>query len=185
MEAAFGIELGELAKRVKGWTKEAFVAKFPLPCLVVDFSSEMQKEKMYDTHTSTDKKSSTMLSTGGEVAPAPGMGTQFVQFLEKSDRNTFAGKITVGRAVNNDLIIPDLSVSKLHGFFTETSRNPRFQDVGSTNGTFLEGKRADENRPVQIRSGAVMHIGTVPTYFFLPSDLFEYISIYIRMKNLG
>jgi len=43
--------------------------------------------------------------------------------------------LTVGRAPDNDVVIPDRSVSRFHAFFKREGGSYRLQDAGSTNGS--------------------------------------------------
>src|SRR5215831_19112741 len=54
--------------------------------------------------------------------------------------DTFPQMITVGRTANNDLVIPDVSISKVHAIFMQTSRGFELADVGSKNGTSAAGE---------------------------------------------
>jgi hypothetical protein len=64
-----------------------------------------------------------------------------VHLLRKTDRNPFAGMITVGRAPNNDVVVAHTSVSKFHAYFRpKRGHELSIFDVGSTNGTHVDGR---------------------------------------------
>jgi len=48
---------------------------------------------------------------------------------------TFPSMITLGRGRNNDIIVPDALVSKLHAYFRATDGTWSLSDAGSSNGT--------------------------------------------------
>lgn len=51
-------------------------------------------------------------------------------------------RLSIGRSATNDLVIDDESVSKIHAsLFIDSDGRMRVADTGSTNGTFIEGKR--------------------------------------------
>lgn len=50
---------------------------------------------------------------------------------------------TIGRDVNNDLVLADPHVSAEHAILTFRARTWFVEDLGSTNGTFLNGRRVD------------------------------------------
>ena len=60
------------------------------------------------------------------------------------------GKIpfTVGRAVNNDLMLRSRSVSKFHAQIIAAVDAVLVQDLGSTNGTFVNGRQIATPTPV-------------------------------------
>ena len=76
--------------------------------------------------------------------------------LQTPDGNAFeaeltAATMTVGRADDNDLEIPDGSVSSHHGQFANEDGQWVFTDLGSTNGTKINGERVER---VELGDGA-------------------------------
>lgn len=74
-----------------------------------------------------------------------------------------AALMTVGRTEDNDLEIPDGSVSSHHGQFTNEGGHWVFTDLGSTNGTKVNGERVDR---VELGHGATFEIGSVTAVFY-------------------
>ena len=74
-----------------------------------------------------------------------------------------ADLMTVGRVEGNDLEIPDGSVSSHHGQFTNEGGHWVFTDLGSTNGTKVNGERVDR---VELGHGASFEIGSVAAVFY-------------------
>lgn len=67
----------------------------------------------------------------------------FVQGREK----TYAikpGLVYVGRTSNNDIVVPDPTVSSHHASIERTSQGIIMRDLDSRNGTFLRGQRVKE-----------------------------------------
>jgi len=83
--------------------------------------------------------------------------------------------ISVGRAENNDVAIPDRSLSIFHAFFTQHS-DGRFllQDAGSKNGTFVDGREVPaqaRGRAVPVPDGALVRFGQVELTFLKAAGL--------------
>lgn len=55
-----------------------------------------------------------------------------------------AEKTRLGRAEDNDIVVPDGSVSSYHGEITLTDTGITFHDRGSTNGTHVNGQRVEQ-----------------------------------------
>src|SRR4051794_11121419 len=68
-----------------------------------------------------------------------------------------AGETTIGRVADNDLVIDVAEVSRHHARVTVTGARVAIADLGSTNGTFVNGERvtaADLMAGDEIRLGA-------------------------------
>ena len=63
--------------------------------------------------------------------------------LEKRDKDSSDRMIFVGRSANNDIVLLNKMVSKLHAYFCQVpgSRVMQLGDMNSTNGTFINGDR--------------------------------------------
>ncbi len=67
-------------------------------------------------------------------------------------------KVTVGRQAGNDLVVPDEQVSRKHAEIEERGGVMFVTDLGSSNGTFVNGTRISS--PQTLRSGDTVQIGT-------------------------
>lgn len=64
----------------------------------------------------------------------------------------------IGRAPNNDVVIADPAVSKQHAQITMQAEGAWLQDLGSANGTFVNGQRITSS--VWLKPGDMVQIGT-------------------------
>jgi hypothetical protein len=67
-------------------------------------------------------------------------------------------RATFGRAEDNDIVIPDGSVSSRHGEFHSKGDAIEIVDLGSTNGTHVDGKRVER---ATIEPGGKFRLGSV------------------------
>lgn len=72
-------------------------------------------------------------------------------------------RMSVGRNDDNDIAIPDGSVSGSHGQFAHDGGTWTFSDLGSTNGTKVDGQRVEN---VELGHGAKFEIGNVAVVFY-------------------
>ncbi len=70
--------------------------------------------------------------------------------------------LRVGRGADNDLILPDDSVSQNHAVLREQQGVYFISDLGSTNGTFVNRNKISMS---QVQAGDVVHFGLVRKYF--------------------
>lgn len=119
------------------------------------------------------------LATPGRSMP-PGDAERLLWRIEKTDRNTWKSRISVGRATNNDIVIRHDSVSKLHAHFHQgalarlkLSDGLLLADVGSANGTTLDGRPLPVDDTVTVKSGAHIEFGNIHCELFDVKALFK------------
>lgn len=92
--------------------------------------------------------------------------------LAKKLGASFRDRITIGRTENNDVVIADPSVSRLHAYVRHAN-GWVVADAGSKNGTWLGDEPLEPRREVALPPGAVIRFGDVHLTFYRSSDLFE------------
>ena len=77
--------------------------------------------------------------------------------------------ITIGRGSENDVVIPDVSISRFHAFAKQGANSEwLIQDAGSTNGTTVNGLSAPQQghgSPIEMKAGDNLRIGQVELTF--------------------
>lgn len=84
--------------------------------------------------------------------------------LEPGDVIPVAGRISIGRADGNGLILADPSVSAHHALLERRDGAWFIRDLGSTNGTLLDGHPV-ARQPRRLRHGARLRFGSVVLEF--------------------
>ena len=64
--------------------------------------------------------------------------------------------VTIGRGSENDIQLADTTVSQQHARFLVTENTLLIEDLGSTNGTYVNGQRIDKHR---LKKGDLVMIG--------------------------
>jgi len=95
--------------------------------------------------------------------------------LEKRARaNAFALMVTVGRAANNDIVIPDPSVSKFHASLARDEAGRWTITDWSTNGTWVDGERLLPRIAHPIGPGVMVTLaGRIPLMVASAPDVFD------------
>jgi ABC-type multidrug transport system ATPase subunit len=78
--------------------------------------------------------------------------------------------LTIGRDPRNDLVLDDPRVSRRHALLRRVGDSFRIEDLGSTNGSFLNGRRVDR---ADLREGDHLQLGG-QTLRFAPAALTHY-----------
>ena len=74
---------------------------------------------------------------------------------------------TIGRAEDSDIIINDPFISSKHALISKRGRNLIIQDLHSTNGSFINGKKI--RKPVKLKENDEIGLGT-KKFTFLRSE---------------
>lgn len=81
------------------------------------------------------------------------------------------GSVTIGRAEQADITIDRHSISRRHAVVHLTPERVEIEDVGSSNGTAVGGRRLEAGQRVVITPGDHVEIGGVTTLLQAPLDL--------------
>ena len=99
-------------------------------------------------------------------------GDSLVVPVVKSDRNPFAGLITVGRAQSCDLRLTSSQVSKIHAYLRHRpGKGWVIKDGGSRNGTYLEGLKIEPQTDYPLAFGQQVRFGDVTGMFLGQREL--------------
>ena len=92
--------------------------------------------------------------------------------LVKKPGASFVDRITIGRTANNDVVIADTSISRLHAYIKRVGTGWVIADAGSKNGSWLKGAVLEPRKEQPLPSRAVLRFGDVDVTFYLAEDLF-------------
>jgi hypothetical protein len=92
--------------------------------------------------------------------------------LAKKPGASFADRITIGRTSNNDVVIADASVSRLHAYVRRDGNAWLIADAGSKNGSWLRGSLLEARRERPLPSRALVKLGDVELTFYEALDLY-------------
>jgi len=82
--------------------------------------------------------------------------------LEAPDQIEFTDSLTIGRHPLNKLVLGHARISSRHASIEWTDRGWRIRDLGSRNGTSIDGKKFDGSR--SLRAGHVIRFGGVSSW---------------------
>ena len=71
--------------------------------------------------------------------------------------------LTIGRSASNDLMLPDNRVSRQHALIEQRAGGAVVTDLGSSNGTFVNGEQVQSSYPLQ--AGATIRVGNTELVF--------------------
>ncbi|WP_129346887.1 FHA domain-containing protein [Sorangium cellulosum] len=143
---------------LRRWSAEEFTARHQGLFLLVgqpSSASERVDFETCDAHNYLAKLTRASRSDHDELR---------VLRIEKSSRNPYTDRISLGRARNCDVVIRHPSVSKLHAHIrVEAGERYTIADVGSHNGTRVDDRPLVPHKPEPFMTGSVISFGTVVT----------------------
>lgn len=92
--------------------------------------------------------------------------------LVKKSGASFPDRITIGRTSNNDVVIPDPSISRFHAYVRQHAGAWVVADAGSKNGSSLRGAPLEPRKEQPVPSRAVLRLGDVDLTFYVAVDLY-------------
>jgi pSer/pThr/pTyr-binding forkhead associated (FHA) protein len=104
----------------------------------------------------------TLPSNKTQAIAAPPSDTRIAEALLKIGDETFdlaIGKTTVGRRPGNDITLDDPYVSGAHAELTIEDDSITLVDLGSTNGTFVNGSKLAANEPITVTTSDAIIFG--------------------------
>lgn len=144
---------------------EAFKRLYPWPFLVaLGMAGELEDSR--GTNTSIINIADSVLERGrisGRVFP-----------LVKS-RYSPKGPITIGRTSENDVVIPEYSVSRKHCFIALVNGVYRVTDWGSSNGTLVNDADIGRMTPRILQGGEILTLGRLMLLFLPPKNFAEHV----------
>jgi hypothetical protein len=144
---------------------EAFKRLYPWPFLVaLGMAGELEDSR--GTNTSIINIADSVLERGrisGRVFP-----------LVKS-RYSPKGPITIGRTSENDVVIPEYSVSRKHCFIALVNGVYRVTDWGSSNGTLVNDADIGRMTPRILQGGEILTLGRLMLIFLPPRHFADHV----------
>jgi FHA domain-containing protein len=150
------LHVGRVVGLARVMPRERFVASHVRWFLVLE-PRVVDDALGYDTAYTTDA------SADPEAANLTARDELNIIELVKSRSNPFADRISIGRASNCDVVLSDSSVSKLHAHVRDDNGQLLLVDVGSQNGTYINGSGLEPHVAAPLNLGDQLRFGSVAT----------------------
>ena len=126
----------------------------------------------------------------GDIEEGRGSGTSIINLADSVlERGRIAGRvfplvkaryspkgpITIGRTSENDVVIPEYSVSRKHCFIAVVENSYRITDWGSANGTLVNEVSIGKLTPCTLHGGEIITLGRLMLLFLPPRQFVEHV----------
>jgi hypothetical protein len=165
--------------------RDAFMELYPFPFLLL----KMEEPKQMQASTaapSSDWSGSTqvtvnMAKTSTFAVLRHNAALYRVYPVVSRDVSADQQTVTLGRLASNDIVIAEASISKVHAAFAlEPGSDATIVDLGSRNGTTVNGKRITPHKPLPISFGDPIVVGGVAVMLIGAGALWEIIAAQIK-----
>ena len=136
-------------------TKDKFLTRYPHSWLVWEPAADALRAGVDVSVAET--------RTGGAAEAQRPIGVDVLCFALKLDDGS---SIKVGRAADNELVVSDLLVSRLHARLDFKAGCWSLVPLSETKKTTVDGKEIARGTPVQLQSGHVVELGGVKVTFY-------------------
>ncbi|QIK38323.1 FHA domain-containing protein [Caldichromatium japonicum] len=162
-----------LLERVAASCSEAeFVRFMRHPVLV---GSAIQAGLLYRQTETTTAINKTFVFTLTDQDPLEGSPEAIKRAIylltKRPDASTATHLLTIGRISDNDLVIPDMSISKRHAIIEIMQDGYWIRDCDSTNGTLVNDIPVG-HKPVLLQDGDIISLARYEFVFLTPASLY-------------
>ena len=158
------VSMTQLAEQLRQWGKEKFAQQYPNPFLVLVF--EPPEEDDFDEESTVQTKQTDLSQLSGQVAEPTG---KRVIFIAQGRRPTDGERLVVGRQAGCEIIIDARKVSREHAAFIFRNGRWYVEDLGSANGTRVNGNKLPPSSPHLLKSGDMLAFWQYLFQFVEPS----------------
>ncbi len=176
------MKIEEFVRETEALSEDDFLEAYPFPFLLHE--STGASIPIPKANRATTRLKAAAVPEGGGFM----QGDALVYPVCPADPDNFDGAVRLGRDTACDIVINDGSISTEHAHFTlEFEGEDRFvmvSDVGSSNGTFLNGERLEERSPTRLSDQDSLRFGpAVKLQYFEGEGLFQLLGFYRQMKG--
>lgn len=137
-----------------------FLATYPHPVLLENYFAPSSRTKLARVETVSELDVENLCSSRGQLQDDTLLQARVIA-LEKRDKNSAERMLFVGRSPENDIVLLNKMVSKLHAYFCQVpgSQIVQLVDMNSTNGTFLNNRRLPPSVKTNLKDADVISFG--------------------------
>jgi pSer/pThr/pTyr-binding forkhead associated (FHA) protein len=95
--------------------------------------------------------------------------------MKRTGSESPADRFMIGRTKDNDISMKDMAISKKHAAISISNGSFLIQDLGSTNGTKINGRPVNK-KPEKLHDQAIIRLGNHAFTFLTPDSLHDLLS---------
>jgi pSer/pThr/pTyr-binding forkhead associated (FHA) protein len=167
--------LAEFEAEYRRLGPQSFVRAYPWPVLVV--------AGIGGVLNGTTSRSGTMVAMNSDLVQATALAGRVFPVVK--GRNSVRGPVTIGRTSDNDLVIPEYTISTRHCLLALVDGEYRLTDMGTTNGTLVNEAPLTPRKPYRLQGGETLRMGRFSLLFHLPRGFGEFLRQRTQSRDQG
>jgi pSer/pThr/pTyr-binding forkhead associated (FHA) protein len=144
---------------------QSFVHTYPTPVLIVAGIGGVLQ--------GNTSRSGTMIAANIDLIQATALAGRVFPVVK--GKNSVPGPVSIGRTSDNDLAIPEYTISTRHCILALISGQYRLTDLGATNGTMVNDVKLTPRKPFALNGGETIRMGRFTLLFHLPGGFGDYL----------
>ncbi len=175
MQEAHNDRALDYLRNLKNLGPEEFLATYPHPVLLENYLTSSSKTRLARVETVEEMDVESLLFSTKSLRDDNLLQARVIP-LEKRDKNSAERMLFVGRTPDNDIVLPNKMVSKLHAYFCQVPGSEIMQlvDMNSTNGTFVNNWRLPPSVKTNLKDADVISFGPeIRLEFFSARGFYE------------
>jgi pSer/pThr/pTyr-binding forkhead associated (FHA) protein len=144
---------------------QSFVNAYPWPVLIVAGIGGVLQ--------GNTSRSGTMIAANVDLIQATALAGRVFPVVK--GKNSMPGPVSIGRTSDNDLAIPEYTISTRHCILAVVNGQYRLTDLGATNGTMVNDQKLSPRKPCALSGGETLRMGRFTLLFHLPHGFGEYL----------
>ena len=157
--------LAEFEREFRRLGFQLFVQTYPMPVLIVTGIGGVLQ--------GNTSRSGTMIAANVDLIQATALAGRVFPVVK--GKNSVPGPVSIGRTADNDLAIPEYTISTRHCILAQVSGQYRLTDLGATNGTMINDVKLTPRKPCVLSGGETIRMGRFTLLFHLPRGFGEYL----------
>ena len=167
--------LAEFEAEYRRLGTQSFVRAYPWPVLIVAGIGGVLKGNA--------SRGGTMIAMNLDFFQATALAGRVFPVVK--GRNSERGPVTIGRTSDNDLVIPEYTISTRHCLVALVDGEYRLTDMGTTNGTFVNVVPLTPRKPYRLQGGETLRMGRFSLLFHLPRGFGEFLRQRTQPQDQG
>ena len=144
---------------------QSFVQAYPWPVLIVTGIGGVLQGNA--------SRGGTMVASNMDLVQATALAGRVFPVVK--GKNAIPGPVSIGRTSDNDVAIPEYTISTRHCILALVGGQYRLTDLGATNGTMVNDVSLIPRKPYVLRGGETLRMGRFTFLFHLPRGFAEYL----------